>query len=239
MRLGDDEIVLKAIDFAKSNKKLIARKLTDKKVFIPEEYPISVFMAGSPGAGKTESACHLIKKVSQGNPILRIDTDDLRVEFEDYNGKNSSLFQYPTSIIADKMQDLALSYGQSFVFDGTLTNFDRSKDNIERSLKPKYRRDVFVVYVYQNPVQAWRFVKERENKDGRCVPAEVFVEQYFTARDNVNRLKDVFGSKIQVDMVVKNIDGTDFKYKENITLVDSHMKEIYSRETLIEAIHNV
>lgn len=235
----EKELVLKAIDFAKSNKKLIAKRRTDKNIFLPEEYPISVFMAGSPGAGKTESARHLIERVAGDNNILCIDADDLRNEFSSYNGKNSSWFQYPTSIIADKMQDLALVNSQSFVFDGTLTNFERAEENISRSLNPKYKRDVFIVYVYQDPIQAWKFVKEREKKDGRFVPEEAFVEQYFTARDNVNRLKQIFGGRIQVDLVVKNIDGTDFKYKENITLVDSHVKEIYSKDKLIEAIHNV
>jgi UDP-N-acetylglucosamine kinase len=37
------------------------------------EHPISVFMAGSPGAGKTESAIELIEQL--GSPIIRIDIE--------------------------------------------------------------------------------------------------------------------------------------------------------------------
>ena len=76
------------------------------------------------------------------------------------------------------MHDLAIQNSQSFIFDGTLSNFDRSKENIERSLQRKYKRDVYILYVYQDPIQAWKFVQERERKDGRSVPNDSFVEQY-------------------------------------------------------------
>jgi hypothetical protein len=50
-------------------------------------------MAGSPGAGKTESSIALIESLSGPDTVLRIDIDDLRKEFRTYDGKNSSLFQ--------------------------------------------------------------------------------------------------------------------------------------------------
>lgn len=75
---------------AKSNKKDIAKELTDKTTFIPEANPVSVFMAGSPGAGKTEASKSLIDRLSHGHPqVLRIDPDELRNRFEDYSGDNS------------------------------------------------------------------------------------------------------------------------------------------------------
>ena len=40
--------------FARENKKRIAKALTDKSIFPRESDPVSVFMAGAPGAGKTE-----------------------------------------------------------------------------------------------------------------------------------------------------------------------------------------
>jgi len=224
------EIKEKALKFARAHKKEIARERTSPVKFPADEIPISVFMAGSPGAGKTESAKNLIEKYSNNGAILRIDSDDLRSEFSDYSGSNSSLFQGATSIIADKMQDYALSQNQSYIFDGTLTNLKRARENIIRSLKRN--RDVFIVYVYQNPLQAWKFVKARESKDGRVIPRDVFVDHYFQARENVNILKNEFGKKIQIDIIVKNIDGTDFKYRENIDIVDSYIPEKYDRDKL-------
>jgi UDP-N-acetylglucosamine kinase len=226
----------KAIEFARVNKKDIAKRLTNLKQFPSDEIPVSVFMAGSPGAGKTESAKNLIAKFSKDKNILHIDPDNLREEFEDYNGANSSLFQAATSIIADKMQDFALKQKQSYVFDGTLANLERAKENIVRNLSSKRSRKVFIVYVYQDPTQAWKFVVAREEKDGRVIPKQSFIDKYFAARENVNSLKKEYGDKIQVDIIVKNIDGTDFKYRENIDIVDNYVPEAYSISKLDKLI---
>jgi predicted ABC-type ATPase len=191
-------------------------------------------MAGSPGAGKTESAEALIKKFTNSNSILHIDSDDLRKEFSDYNGKNSSLFQGATSILVDKMHDLALKQKQSFVFDGTFSNLEKSIQNIRRSLKRG--REVFIIYVYQDPLQAWEFVKKRALKDGRVIPKEAFVEQYFAARANVNKVKEMFDKEVKVDLVEKNINGSNLRYKENISIIDNHIKEKYSSNTLSQLL---
>ncbi|MEN9920944.1 MAG: hypothetical protein RL538_837 [Candidatus Parcubacteria bacterium] len=191
-------------------------------------------MAGSPGAGKTESAKALIRSLTGGDLVLRIDADDMRSLFEFYTGDNSSLFQAATSILVEKIHDIALKNKQSFVFDGTFSNFEKGRQNIDRSLDAG--RGVYILYVYQDPIQAWSFVKKRAEKDGRYVPRDAFIEQYFTARKNVNKIKELYGSRVQVDLVVKNIDGTDFRYKENIRVVDSHLKEKYSISKLRELI---
>jgi UDP-N-acetylglucosamine kinase len=230
--MTDDEIYNEAVEYARRHKKEIAKRLTDTAVFPPDTIPVSVFMAGSPGAGKTESANNLIARFSRDARILHIDSDTLRIEFEKYNGSNSSLFQGPTSILADKMQDFALNQSQSFVFDGTLTNLESARKNIRRS--QSHKRAVYIVYVYQDPLQAWGFVKNREKKDGRHVPKEAFIDQYFKARENVNLLKKEFGNSIQVDLIVKNIDGTDFLYKENADVIDNYIPERYASISLTE-----
>ncbi len=91
----------------------------------------------------------------------------------------------------------------------------------------KHDRVVQVLYVYQNPLQAWKFVLEREAKDGRTIPRDAFIEKYFTARENVNLLKKELGKQIKIDLIVKNMDGTDFRYKENVDNVDGHIPERY------------
>ncbi len=225
----------RAKEFARKNKKSIAKEITNPKIFLPDEFPVSVFMAGSPGAGKTESSRGLIEKLTKDNhSVLRIDPDELRVRFSEYNGTNSSLFIAATSIVADKIHDYALKNKQSFVFDGTLSNLDRSRGNLRRSLDKK--RFIQIVYVYQEPIQAWNFVKAREIKDGRKVPRDAFIEQYFMARENVNLLKKEFGTNIKVDLVVKNIDGTDLSYRENIDVIDNYIPEKYTKDYLEKII---
>lgn len=233
--VSDREIKEVADEFARLNKKKLARELTDTNRFHPDDIPVTVFMAGSPGAGKTESSKSLIAQfVHNDSAILRIDADELRERIPGYNGNNSSLFQGATSILASKMQDFALQNKQSYIFDGTLTNLVLARENIERNLVRS--REVFIVYVYQDPKQAWSFVKAREKKDGRMVPKEAFISQYFQARCNVNSLKQEFGKQVKIYLVVKNIDGSDFNYYENIDVIDNYIPERYSEEQLTQLI---
>ena len=90
----DSQIETGAIDFARKHKKDIAKRITSKADYPPEKNPVSVFMAGSPGAGKTEASKELIDELTDGkNDIIRIDPDELRSEFPGYQGDNSYLFQ--------------------------------------------------------------------------------------------------------------------------------------------------
>jgi hypothetical protein len=196
-----------ALAFARENKKVIAKRLTDISRFPPEDEPVSVFMAGSPGAGKTEASIELLAMVEEDSEeILRIDPDDLRHEFPDYTGDNSWLFQKGVSVLVEKIHDLALSQKQSFLLDGTLSNYEKAEHNISRSLKKK--RTVQILYVYQEPRLAWEFVQSREAIEGRRIRSEHFIEQYFAARNVVNQLKKAFGSAIKVDLLMKNTDNS-------------------------------
>lgn len=140
-----------AIYFARSNKKAIARRRTDKLLYPPEQDPVSVFMAGSPGAGKTEASIALVNLFAD-TAILRIDPDELRSEFTDYAGGNAWVFQSGVSILVEKILDCAFDQRQSFVLDGTLSNIDVARRNVERSLGRG--RFVQILYVYQNPLLA-------------------------------------------------------------------------------------
>lgn len=236
MSNSDDLIKEEAMMEARRLKKEVVAELCDTTVYPPDSDPVSVFMAGSPGAGKTESSQNLISSLSRNHAILRIDADDFRNRFSKYNGANSQLFQAAASILADSVQDCALRSKQSFIFDGTLSKQDIARKNIQRSLDKD--RFVQIVYVYQDPIQAWKFVKIREAKDGRHIPADAFIQQYFQARENVNQLKKEFGPQLKVDLIVKDIDGTDVFYKENIDAIDSHIPERYSKENLLELIRD-
>ena len=86
--------------------------------------------------------------------------------------------------------------------------------------------------MYQDPIQAWNFVQKRELIEGRRIEKEHFISHYFTARNSVNELKKEFGNDIQVDLLVKNIDGSDKYYKQNIDIIDNHVPEMYTVETL-------
>ena len=227
-----------ALAFAKAHKRTRCRALTDKAIYLPEKNPVSVFMAGSPGAGKTESAKEIIAELEKKRPgagkVLRIDPDDLRCEFPGYNGSNSWLFQRATSVWVDHMQDLALYQSQNFVLDGTLSNHERAKKNVERSLAKG--RAVTILYVYQSPSLAWQFVQAREASEGRNIPPERFIDQYFKAREVVNTLKREFGAKISVDLLIKPNDDTVKLVHQGVDTIDTHVPERFTREALEAAL---
>ncbi|MDL4864233.1 zeta toxin family protein [Halomonas elongata] len=52
--VSDEEITAEALAFSRRNRQRIARERTDRERYVPEAQPVSIFMAGSPGAGKTE-----------------------------------------------------------------------------------------------------------------------------------------------------------------------------------------
>lgn len=227
----EESIIKENNEHARKIKKEIAKQLTDINLFPPENYPVSVFMAGSPGAGKTEASKWLIKQLSGNNEkqILRIDPDELRNYFSNYKGENSNLFQSAVSILVEKIHDEALRNEQSFVFDGTFSQIDVCRKNIERSLSKK--RLIKILYVYQDPLQAWNFVQERFKKEGRYVPKNIFIEQYFNARKVVNQIKKEY-PQVEIYLLVKNIDGSNQKFKENISNIDSFIKEMYTQNIL-------
>lgn len=224
-----------ALQFAKAHKAAIANRLTDREFYCPEDQPVSVFMAGSPGAGKTEASKRLIAAATDGkNNIIRIDPDELREELPGYNGQNSFVFQKAVSVLVDRIHDLALKYNQSFLLDGTLSKYDKSDQNIERSLKR--RRVVQILYVYQSPPLAWKFVCARELVEGRKIRPDHFIEQYFGAKDVVNALKEKFGGLIKVDLLVKANDNSHLRYKANIDRIEHYIPELYTPQMLRELI---
>lgn len=235
MSLTEQEarIEQEAMEYARAQKKAIAKRLTDISKFLPDRNPVSVFMAGSPGAGKTEASVELLKE-TDGNAVIRIDPDELRSLFPGYTGGNAWLFQKAVSILVDRIHDEALKQSQSFLLDGTLSHYDVAKQNIERSLKRKRR--VQVLYVYQEPRLAWDFVRARETQEGRRIRPETFMDQYFAARDVVNRLKLEFGKNISVDLLLKNNDNSHRLYQAGIDQIDHHIPEKYSRADVEQMI---
>lgn len=190
------------------------------KTYPSDEYPVSVFMAGSPGAGKTEVSRAFIGMMQAGgSSALRIDPDDFTNYFPEYTGRNSSLFQRGVTIFVERTLDLVYQQRQSFLLDGTLANLEVARRNISRALDNQ-NRSAQVIYVYQRPELAWEFVLAREKKDGRNIPCPEFARQFFFAKTSVCALKREFQDALQVDVIIKDTDrgnediGIDFSADE-------------------------
>jgi UDP-N-acetylglucosamine kinase len=126
-----------------------------------------------------------------------------------------------------------LSQQQSFVLDGTLSKFDKACDNINRSLHKN--RSVFVFYIYQNPKIAWLFTKEREKRDGRNIPKQVFIDQFLDAKNTTQRIRRKFDKKVTIFLVQKDYEkNTEMvveinQYRQQL---DDIVKESYTENDL-------
>lgn len=226
--------------YIRAHRKALSRVLTDITKHPSEDMPVSVFMAGSPGAGKTETSKAYLKQFEEVNikgevtyEILRIDPDEYRALIPGYTGGNSWLVQSAVSLLVERVLDDALKQKQSFLLDGTFANAEKSLDNIARSLKKE--RFVQILYVYQEPSLAWEFVLAREAVEGRKIPFARFAHQFVAAQNSVQQAIERFGDQIQVEVLVKPIDNSErhihyssVRRLKDVVPCDLGVEEIYS-----------
>jgi predicted ABC-type ATPase len=204
------------------------------------ERPMFIFMAGAPGAGKTEFSKNLIKALKgtiRRNGVVRIDADEIRKIFTDfgYNGKNSDIFKHACSKGIEILYDYCLKNKYHTILDGTLSSLDRAKRNIDAALN--IGAAVFVIYVYQDPMVAWGFTKVREKEEGRHISKELFIEYLFNSINSVNELKKEYNDKIEVWLVEKNISNDVKNIQYDIDNIDNHLQMNYTIEALINELY--
>lgn len=215
------------LEYAKTNKDKFIESIIQGKSSDDEKD--AVFMAGSPGAGKTEVALGLAENYD--NHVI-IDADAFRTQFPDYNGTNSSAFQKACSWLVEQALKYVLDKGYSFILDATFAILSAEK-NIIRAEKSGFRLTIF--YVYQEPQIAWQFTKEREVAEGRKVLKKTFINAYFKARENIKKVKERH-QKIVLHIIVKDYQSNiaEVHYAaDNVKLV---LPERYTIEELKEKL---
>lgn len=224
----ETKISEEAKKWVKKNKKELIEKFAGDSVCQTVSDPSTVFMAGSPGAGKTEFSRNLIRE--QRLAVVRIDPDDIRKMLPQYTGRNSDEVQGAASLGVEKLYDYVLEKKKSAIIDGTFSNYDVSARNIRRSLEKE--RSVALFYIYQDPKVAWEFTQMREKEEGRYVPKDMFIDAFFRARENVVRAKREFGDKIRLHLAEKDYkNGTKLVYADAED-VDGRIKIIYNKTTI-------
>lgn len=220
---------------AKAVKAIVAKKVIAESGCSRVEHPVSAFMAGAPGAGKTEVSKELVKMFGAGE-VLRLDPDELRPYFDCYNGANSHVLQRAIIPIVEKCIDKSMEAGINLLVDGTLSNWEVAHRNILRALKDN--RTVVVMFVLQDPLVSWEFVKAREHSEGRRIRKEIFVEQYFGSIEVMQKVIETFSPRVISWCTVKDA----IKEQSEITLLKttdclaSLIKQQYTRETLISSL---
>lgn len=225
----------KAVKFIKQNKQLLIDEFANEKIFKSVEKPMSLFMAGSAGAGKTEYSKALIKEL--GYPIVRIDADDVKDIIPQYTGSNSSIVQGASSLGVEKLYDYVLKKKLNVILDGTFADFAKARVNIERSIRRE--RAVAIFYLYQDPLIAWEFTKKREKLEGRKVPLNVFIDSLFKSKANVNKIKAIFKHKVKVFLIKKNYKNEVEKAWSNITQIDDYLKIPYTQNYLASSLKKI
>lgn len=213
-----------SLTYAKAHKKELIQQILANKPLQADK--TAVFMAGSPGAGKTESAQTLVALYPN---LVAIDADHFRALFPGYNGSYSDQFQKGSSLLVDAALDAVLKQGHSFILDGT---FATSKviQNIQRSLKRNY--DVWIYYIYQDPDVAWQFTQEREAKEGRYVPKERFINAYFASRKNLLKVKETFGDAVTINILLKNMQNQLTDVLTDIDNIELALPVTHTKEEL-------
>lgn len=227
-----------AFRYAQQHRSALAHQIADPHLYPAEDEPQTVFMAGSPGAGKTEVSKAMKDALEEGEntdaKVLRIDPDEFRCLLPGYTGCNSYLFQQAVTKILEKVLDRAFEKKMSFILDGTMANLDVAKKNIDRVLRKN--GTAHIMYVYQRPELAWKFVQAREITEGRNIPLTEFVRQYFCVRKNIKEILNIYDNKrVQVDLIIKNTDSVGEGYEFDVTSdqIDGLIPETYDHDLLL------
>lgn len=216
-----------AFKWIKEHHKLVIEKFATSAEIISDTQPISLFMAGSPGAGKTEFSKRLISRFKQ-KPI-RIDADEIRAMCKGYEGGNAHIFQKAATKGVNILYDYALKNGLNVILDGTFA-YGSSLENIQRSLN--HKRSVEIYFIYQDPVQAWEFTKKREEIEHRKVSQEVFIKSFFKSRENTNEAKAHFAGSVELNLIIKDFEKDLERLEINIPSIDHYIEKRYTEDEL-------
>ncbi|MDO8575865.1 MAG: zeta toxin family protein [bacterium] len=261
MTLSDEEKLIQqeACQYIKEHEAELIEKFITSKKPLPLGFA-TIFMAGSPGAGKTEfSRRYIPLLVDKGDTRLQehfkkrgadindfeallviIDVDEIRGFLPQYRKTDVTTGQKGNSHVVQKaagkgldiLREHCLKNEISFLHDGTFGNFDTMRDLVRKSIAGG--RQVHIFYIYLDPLSAWEFTKAREALEGRNIVKEKFIEQYIQSRKNVDAIKQEFGEKIRLNVILKNSKNEVEDIQLNVPSLDQFLKTQYNKGTVKE-----
>lgn len=228
---SDDKVQNEAFEWIKRHSKNLFLEFADPLVFESDEQPTTIFMAGSPGAGKTEFSRRLAESFNQ-KPVL-VDADEIRKVIPNYSGKNAYLFQKAATKGVNLLYDYVCKNGLNVIIDGTFA-YAQPVENIKRSLI--HNRNVEIYFLYQDPLVSWEFTKVRELKEFRNVPKNIFINAYVKSIENVTLVKKEFGNKIKLNLVVKDFTKGLQTLHLNTDKIEKLLPKLYTTGELDEIL---
>ncbi|MEK7102828.1 MAG: zeta toxin family protein [Patescibacteria group bacterium] len=228
----EEQLAHEADRYIKDHKDQLIERFANPAMYHPDSHPSSYFMAGSPGAGKTEFSVRLIERLPDNTPV-RIDADEIRAMLPGYTGGNAHIFQRACSTGVSKLFEHVLHQKLNAMLDGTFAH-QRAMENIQRSLSRG--RQVVIYYIFQDPIVAWQFTQAREEKEGRRILKDTFINGMLSAYNNVKMAKREFGSAIVLNLVIKNFRNEFEDAHGDISDIDSYLPKVYTQEELEKLI---
>ncbi|MCK4918242.1 MAG: zeta toxin family protein [Candidatus Pacebacteria bacterium] len=239
--MDENKIQKESLSYIKSHKKDLLDFFTQSETNVFET-KTNFFMAGSPGAGKTEfvKKLRIIEDKDTIKP-LHIDADTIRTEFlkEFYTPTNieknihgnAQFLQEAATKGIEILLDYCFKKKVLFILDVTMGGeFKTIEKNIMRCLSKDIEPVIF--YLYQDPLLAWDYTKKREKIEGRNILKNNFIQQFFKSRENVNLIKQKYKEKVILNLVIKNFLNQTEKYYPNIQNVDFYVKDDYNEDKL-------
>ncbi|MFA6974123.1 MAG: zeta toxin family protein [Parcubacteria group bacterium] len=238
-----------------------SEELIDRFIVNKRPLPLGVltfFMAGSPGAGKTEfSRRYMPAAIDKNNRkiansfrkmgidinkvdtlFVRIDVDEIREFMPQYVKTNAQTCSIGNAHIVQKAATKGLDILRkycfkndiSFLHDGTFGNYNTMRDLIKKSLRSG--REVEIFYIYLDPLEAWKLTEAREFVEGRNIIKDKFVDQFFASRENVDKIKQEFGNKVKLNCIIKDKENKVEEIRLNVDNVDKFIKKYYNKKSI-------
>lgn len=231
----DDIIIqMQVRQWVKNHKKEFANKFIRESNAKPNiEEPSCIFMAGLPGAGKTEFSKMIVAELPE--PIIRIDMDEIASMIDSYKPEKADFFREGATNLQNEIFNRCKKGCYPFIMDGTLSS-EKPLNCIRSAIRKGYK--VSVVYILQDPVIAWRNSREREKIERRRIDLDGFIASYSKTINNLILLRD--DDRIDISIIVKNknsktIERINVSSQEQF---DKYVKIQYSNEQLRKVLSN-
>ncbi len=210
----------------KANQNKVAQSFFGKHN--PAKVKVVFFMAGIPGAGKTEFTTNTIR---EGSPeLISIEHDQLVEYIEGYKPDAYYNYRKAGSVLVSRIFDDCLKNGYAFVFDGTLSH-ENGIRNINKCLKKGYR--VIIVYIVQEASAAWELTQARELVKRRAIERKGFIET--CNKINANLLKIFKAHKDNSSFSFWIINKRGYKDLKNATAI-IHSEELDRSREIEQAL---
>lgn len=211
------------ITWVKKNKKILISKVIGNVSPPPSTKPVAIFLAGIPGAGKTEFIKRLL---GDSRDLVRIDLDEIVKLLPKYDPKRYYKYRSAANIIVDECVIYCRKHSLNFVLDGTF-GYGKAVDNIKSALK---RHEVIIIYILKDPIQAWQLTKDRELITNRAIDRAGFILSCNNVPQNLIMVRDTFASQAPIIVIKKNKTNDNFQMTRDMRVIDDLLQKSYTNE---------